>query len=293
MFSRIALRIITGWTKESWKLGLLCFIAVPVLWSVLYSVAFSFGLTGRLANGWTVEHWRKALVDGLLMRTMIHSVYVAGTVTGLVTCLSIGVAAFMSELRNSRLLWIMLLVQSGTPAVVVASQIIHWLGSGGLLSRLAFHGGWITSPNLFPSIVYDTWAVGIILGISLTLLPLATLYFLNLWDVVGLDRYCRLAMQLGCTPLQTRIKVAVPMMIRRGSSMFVLIFLLALGSYEIPLLLDRQSPQMFSVATQQRAGQFNLMNRPQAFALTAVYFTACSGLLLLFLNQRRRSDDGE
>ncbi len=290
MFSNIRRHITVGVIQDSWKLGLLGLIALPVLWSLLYSLAFSLGLTGRLAKGWTTEHWQRALMDGFLARTILHSVYVAFAVTCVVAGISLSIAAFGAELRRSRLLLIMLLVQSGTPAVVVASQTMNWFASGGMLSRIAFQCGLVQSPNEFPAIVNDTWSLGTILGISVTLLPLATLYFMNLWEAIGFERYCRLAKQLGCSSYQATLKVVLPMMIQRGSSMLVLIFLLALGSYEIPLLLGRQSPQMCSVALQQRTGQFNLLNRPQAFALATIYFIACSGLLLLYLRQRRRVD---
>lgn len=282
----------TMWLPQrSWTIGLTCLIALPVLWAILYSVLFSFGILGRLSTGWTVEHWHKAIFDGFLTRTSLYSLYIAFSVTCIVIGTSISLAAFFPNLRHSRWLLMMLLVQSGTPAIVVATQAIYWAGGGGLISRLAYLSGLIDSPNEFPAFVQDPWSIGVILAISLTLLPLAALYFLNQWDIIGLDRYCHLAEQIGCTPWQAKHKVALPMMIKRGSSMLILIFLLALGSYEIPLLLGRQSPQMFSVATQQRASQFNLMNRPQSFALSTVYFVACSGLLVLYLRQRRNSDE--
>ena len=42
-------------------------------------------------------------------------------------------------------------------------------------------------------------------------------------------------------------------------------------AYEIPLLLGRQSPQMFSVLTQRHFGQFDLGQRPEAFTLAVTY----------------------
>jgi len=283
MFARLA--------SNPWRLGLILLIMLPVLWASLYSLAVSCGAVGRLSKGWTFEHWHQAILDGFLLRTISHSVYIAGTVTCIVIGTAICVASFLPRLRHSRLLWIMLFVQSGTPAVVVAAQTMHWVGGGGLLSRLAFHSGLVLSPNDFPAVIRDEWSIGIVFAISLTLLPLALLYFTHLWDAIGFDRFCQLAEQLGCTPWQAKLRVAGPMMIQRGSPLMVLIFLLALGSYEIPLLLDRQSPQMFSVAIQQREESFNLLNRPQSFALATIYFVACSGLLILYFRLQGIGDE--
>lgn len=291
MLNSIAKKIIHRLITVSWRLGLILLILVPVLYASLYSLAVSCGAIGRLSTGWTLVHWHNAIADGFLLRTALHSIYIAASVTCIVIGLALCIAGLLPELRHSRWLWMMLLVQSGTPAVVVAAQTNHWVGGGGLLSRLAFHAGFIQSPNDFPATVHDSWSIGILFSISLTLLPLALLFFLNLWDSVGFDRFCRLAEQLGCTPWQAKFKVALPMMIKRASPLLVLIFLLALGSYEIPLLLDRQSPQMFAVATQQRKDSFNLSNRPQAFVLTTIYFVACSGLLFLHFRLRRVGDE--
>jgi putative spermidine/putrescine transport system permease protein len=291
MLIRLLKKKVQWLAKHSWIVGLVLFIAAPVTWAAIYALAFSLGGVGRLSTGWTVEYWQRSISEGFLTNSIVHSLYISGVVTSLVIVGAICSSALLSELRHSRLLSAILLTQSATPAVVVATQTNHWVGPGGVLSRLAFHCGWIESPNAFPAIVQDPWSIGVIVAITLTLLPLAILYFMNLWDTIGMDRYCQLAEQLGCTPWQTKIKIAIPMLLRRGNALSILVFLLAIGSYEIPLLLDRQTPQMFSVATQRRSEQFNLMNRPESFALATVYFALCTALLFLYIRQRSVRDE--
>lgn len=72
--------------------------------------------------------------------------------------------------------------------------------------------------------------------------------------------------------------------------MLLLNFLWMLGSYEIPLLLGVQYPMMSSVLIQKRSGQFNLLQRPEAFVLATVYFAVVSIGLMLFLVWRRRDE---
>jgi len=93
--------------------------------------------------------------------------------------------------------------------------------------------------------------------------------------------------KLGATRWQARQQVALPMLLSRGRPMILLTFLFNLGSYEIPLLLGRQSPQMFSVLTQRRFGQFDLMQRPEAFVLAITYFLLVGLGLRLLLSWRK------
>jgi putative spermidine/putrescine transport system permease protein len=179
-----------------------------------------------------------------------------------------------------------------TPPAVAAVMAYQFLNPGGLLSRFAYHAGFVTSPSDFPAFVNDRWALGIVLTQFLTSLPVLTLFFLAAWTSARAERYCRLAESLGATPRQARLRVALPMLLRRGLPLITLVFLWQLGTYEIPLLLGRQSPQMFSVLTQRHFGQFDLGQRPEAFTLAVTYLLLSgAGLLVLLLMRRSRRDD--
>src|SRR5690606_25443638 len=133
-------------------------------------------------------------------------------------------------------------------AAVITYQLLN---PGGFVARLAFRAGMIESPSDFPALVNDRYAIGIVLAQTVFALPLLTLFFLKTWQSARVDRYVQLARSLGATTWQARWHVALPMLLERGRPMLLLTFLFNLGSYEIPLLLGRQSPQMFSVLTQR------------------------------------------
>ncbi|MFO1094416.1 MAG: ABC transporter permease subunit [Planctomycetaceae bacterium] len=177
-----------------------------------------------------------------------------------------------------------------TPSALAALLGYQILSPGGLLGRLAFHVGTIESPSELVPLVNDRWAVGIIVTQTLTAAPLMTLFFRGAWKAAHLDRYCRLAESLGATPQQARLRVALPMLLRRGAPLMMLVFLWQLGAYEVPLLLGRQSPQMFSVLTQRHFGQFDLHQRPEAFALSVAYLLLAGAGLWLYLRRRRDAD---
>lgn len=275
------LRRLTLRNQYSGFAGLLM-IAAPVLWIVAYSLLYSTGLIGLLSQGLTLEHWTTALRSGAVVSSMVYSGTIAGTVTILTASVAVGFVVLCPEVRHSKPLTAVLCVPMATPSIVMAFVTYLILNPGGLVARICCHLGLLRTPSEFPELVNDRWALGIIAAAFLGQFPILTLYLLKTWTFAGIDRYCRLAASLGLSAWQTRWRVAVPMLTGRGRSMFLLCFLWTLGLFEIPLLLGVQHPMMYSVLVQKRSGQFNLLQRPEAFVHATIYFVLVSiGLMLL------------
>lgn len=265
-------------------------IVFPMSWVIGYSLLYSLGRIGSLSQGWTFKHWQAAFLVGGLKESLIFSPLIAGVVTLIAVVTSLSVVLISPQLRHRSIVLATLGVPLATPAAVVAVMSYQILNPGGFLSRLCFHAGWITTPSEFPALVNDPWAIGIVIAQSCTAIPLLTLFFLKTWTTARIDRYCQLAQALGACQTRARWRIGLPMLLTRGRQMIILTFLLNLGSYEIPLLLGRQSPQMFSVLTQRRFGQFNLLERPQAFVLATTYVLLVGIGVKLMLAWRRTHD---
>lgn len=264
------------------------FVAIPMLWVALYSIAYSVGLIGLFRKGWTLQYWNAALENNSLIGAVSLSLAVTTCVTLVSASISLATVMIKPQLRASPLFFAMLCLGMGTPSAVTALTVYQILSGGGLLARLCFRFGWIQSPTEFPQLVNDTWAIGIIVSLVIGSLPLLLLYFSQLWTTIKADRLCELAESLGASRWQARTKVALPMLLDRGKSMLLLVFLLNLGSYETPLLLGRQSPQMFSVLTQRRSGIYDLTKRPEAYVLATTYFVIAVSTLVIYLRWKRR-----
>lgn len=85
------------------------------------------------------------------------------------------------------------------PAIVLAFLTYQLLNPGGLISRLCVKAGLIGAAAEFPVLVNDSWAVGIIVAGILGQCPALILYLLKMWSVARVDRYIRLAMELGAS----------------------------------------------------------------------------------------------
>lgn len=272
-----------------WRLILLIFIAGPVIWASCYAAAYSLGGVGRLSKGWTTEHWQQSLDQPQVIDTIVISSTTSLVVLSLIIAITFGVLLVWPWIRNSKRLMLFAVVMMGTPALVLAQMVANTLGPGGWVSRLVYHAGMIDSPSDFPTLINDRYNIGVIIAITLSLLPLSLLYFSQLWETARIERCCQLAQSLGASSIDAKFRVALPMLVFRGKAMLVLLLILVIGSYEIPLLLGRQSPQMFSVATQRMASDFDLSVKPQAYVLATLYFVCTSLMLLVYIRGRSQN----
>ena len=271
------------------RVPLLVLVGLPMAWVVGYSAAYSFGFVGLFSNGFTLEHWRSCLTNTSAGRSVLLSLSVAAVSTLLSTLFSLMVVILWPRCGKNTIFLAITCVGSGTPAVVVALLVSHWFGGGGWLARLAWHIGLIKQPGDAFNLVADRLSLGIIVAQFFTTIPLQLLFFSQMWGTMKGERLAEVAATLGASKWQIKRSVVFPILLRRSRSIVVLSFLFNLGSFEIPLLLGRQSPQMLSVLTQKRTGQFDISQRPESFALSTLYFLVTSGVLILYLNWRRVS----
>lgn len=265
-------------------------VLAPVAWVLIYSLLYSLGLLGTFSQGVTLSHWRTAIQTGGLWQSVLYTSAVSGLSTTLAGALSLAFVLFRPEERSRWSTTLVLCLLLGTPTAVMGLLVYQILNPGGYLARLLHAIGGLTSPDQWPALVNDRWAVGIIVAQTVASFPLLTLYFFSVWESARVDRFRRLAHSLGATEAQTRWRVAFPMLWTRGQSLLLLTFLFNLGSFEIPLLLGRQSPQFFSVMTQRHFGRFDLAERPVAYVLSVVYFVLVAGLLRILLSRRPSHD---
>lgn len=266
---------------------LLALVGLPVGWTAAYAAVYSCGGAGHFSSGWTWQHWRLGYGSGGLTASLAFSLATATVIVSLATVAALAFVLAAHDLRADRRLLALLCLPLGTPAAVTALLVYQLLNPGGLLARLMFHAGWLTTPSDFPALVNDRWAVGIVIAGTYSTFPLLALFFLRTWTSAHVDRYCQLASALGAGLWYSRLRIAVPMLLRRGWPLILLLLLLNLGSYEIPLLLGRQSPQMISVLIQQRSGQFDLQQRPQAFVFATTYLVIAAASVTCLLWRRR------
>jgi len=274
------------WTARV-VLGFFTAVAVvPVAWGFLYALAYSLGLVGLLSHGFTLEHWQRVLDAGELWRSVGYSLAIAAATVTLTVIFALAIAlTFRRHARRGPLSYA-LHFPLALPPIVAALFVFQMLSGAGLVSRIAFRLGWISEIREFPALIYDRAGIGIILTHLALATPFFALLFAQLYENEKLADYTALSQTLGAGRWACLRRVVLPILLRRATANLTLFFIGVFGSFEIPLLLGPQAPQMISVLTQQKFALFDLSQKPAAYLIAVLYTALVLGLLFTVFRKR-------
>ena len=261
--------------RPSWGLALFVIISVlPIAASLVYVGLYSVGLAGILGRGFTLEHWSAVLSSSELWSSLGVSLWIASAVVLLSAAFSLCIALGLGATLDRGPLGWSVHVPLAFPAVLAALSVFMLFGASGWVPRLLLQLGLISTLEGGWSLVQDPWGVGVITAHAFATTALLTLSFRALQHSENLDALDRVAAALGAGPRQRLWRVTVPLLLLRGAPTLALVFILVLGSYEIPLLLGRQSPLMLSVLVMHKyTRRFDLSQKPEALVV-ALFYTA-------------------
>ena len=244
---------------------------LPIAGSLLYAGAYSVGLAGLLSHGFTLDHWRQALGDREIGAAFATSAYVAAVTWVLTVALALALALGLGTFLQRGPLALLIYFPLALPGTVAGLCAFQWLSGAGLLARGAFQLGWIGSPTQFPGLVFDPGSVGIIATQVALAVPFFTLLFARLAEREKLPDLLALASTLGAGRAACLWRVSVPLLLGKARANLALFFVAVAGSFEIPLLLGPQQPQMISVLAWRRFSRFDLADKPSAFIVSILY----------------------
>lgn len=276
--------------SPNWGLTLFVTISVlPLAASLVYAGLYSVGLAGIMAQGFTLDHWSAVLASRELWLSLTVSLWVASAVVivscafALLIALSLGPALDRGPLGWS------VHVPLTFPAVLAALSVFMLCSASGWVPRLLLALGLTSTLQDGWSLVGDPWGIGVITAHLFASTALLTLSFRALQHSERLDALDRVAAALGASGAQRLSRIAVPLLLRRGGPTLALVFILVLGSYEIPLLLGRQSPLMITVLVMHKyTRRFDLTQKPEALVVAMIYTVLVIGVVAWLAWQRTR-----
>jgi putative spermidine/putrescine transport system permease protein len=291
LLQQTAPRLITM-RRPMWGLALFLAISVvPILASLIYAGLYSVGLVGLLSRGFTLDHWITELGGAELWSSLGISVWVATAVVVVSTALGLIIALGSGAALDRGALGWSVHVPLAFPATVAALSVFMLFGATGWVPRLLLQLGVVGTLEDGWSLVHDRLAVGVIVAHAFAATALLTLSFRALQRSEQLEHLDRVAAALGATAWQRLSRISIPLLLKQGTPTLALVFILILGSYEIPKLLGRQSPQMLSVLVMRKYARFDLTQKPNAMVVALVY-TVLVIVVLVWLTRQHRSRAG-
>jgi len=264
---------------------------VPLLLGIIYALSYSLGLVGILNHGFTLRYWQQALWDIEFWFSLGYTFYIGLATIGLTIILALTLALYLRKPLQGGFSGFSVYVPLAFPAIVVAFLVFQLASQSGFFARLVYQLGLISNSSSFPGFVNDSLGIGIIVAHTFMAVPFFTLYFMNLYDQENIAELSQVAETLGATKATQIRQIVVPILLRRSFSTLVLYTIFVMGSYEIPLLLGRQSPQMMSVLVIRKLRKFSLVTIPEAYITALVFIGIIIGLLVVIFNWRRSSYD--
>ncbi|MEO7524590.1 MAG: ABC transporter permease subunit, partial [Ferruginibacter sp.] len=271
---------------------ILCFmllVVLPFAGSLIYAMLYSFGMTGILSKGFTTTHVAGVLQNPEMFFSLLYSFYIAVCSMAIALIFAIaGVLFFKSAIKKSKWSFFPYLPLA-LPAIVTAFISLQVLNKTGVLSRMLYQTDIISNLTQFPEMVNDKFGIGIIVTHILMAIPFFLIYFSNMYEAENVNALSNVARSLGASPGKVAEKIVIPLLVKSGLNTILLYFIFIFGSYEIPLILGQQSPQMMSVLIVSKMQRYNLMDIPQGYFLSLVYSIVVIIILAAFLKSKKQS----
>jgi putative spermidine/putrescine transport system permease protein len=235
----------------------------------------------------TLRHYVEILSSRDFYISLLFTLYFALASTLLSMLLAVGIALVLRE-RFAGSRWMALLFQLPLPVphLVAAAGIVMLLSQSGLVARLLYALGGLSTPAQFPVLVFDRWSVGAILVYVWKETPFIGLVVLATLKSIG-QEYEEVARTLGASRWQCFRYVLLPLIGPGLISTSVIVFAFTFGSFEVPLLLGQRYPNVLPVRAYQLYNDPDLTLRPAAMA-EGMVITMVIVLLLAFYRRLAR-----
>lgn len=243
-------------------------------------------LIGR--NEWSLQAYRHLLSQEAFYRSLGLSLWISLISTALATVLALGSVLALRRLANEQR-WLSFIFQLNIPIphLVGAIGILFLFSPSGWLARLAYHLGLIGEPGDFPALVFDPYAIGIILEYVWKETFFIGLILLAVLQSIDED-YENAARTLGANRWQRFRYVLLPLLKPGILSTSVLVFAFSFGAFEVPLLLGQRFPSALPVLAYRSYTDADLNARAEAMALSVIIAITITALALIFLKLTRR-----
>ncbi len=239
----------------------------------------AFGLTEP-----TLKYYKEILTRSDILQSLKYSLYIAFVSAFFATSIGTILCAILVNLRQvkgkvMRVVQIPIIV----PHVIVALFAINILSQNGILARIEAQLGLISDQQQFPLLLYDGHGIGVILAYLWKEIPFIVYFVIALMANIS-DGLGEAATNLGANRIQVFWKITLPLCMNTILSGFLIIFVFALGAYELPFILGATLPRALPVLAYIEYSKPDLLARPYAMAINGLMIAvSCSVAVIYYI----------
>lgn len=239
-------------------------------------------------NDPNINAYTSILTDEAFLLSFILTFHIAFTSTVIASILAVASALLLRPaFRGKRIITFLFQLNLTIPHLVGAIGILYLFSQSGFIARLASALDIIDRPNEFPALVFDRYAIGIILQYIWKEIPFIGVIVLAILQSIGED-YEAVAQSLGANRWQRFRHVTLPLIMPGVLSASVIVFAFTFGAFEIPFLLGQNYPAALPVLAFRSYTDVDLNSRPQAMAMAMVIAFLSTLMILAYMNLSRR-----
>ena len=230
-----------------------------------FGIIPAFGLTD-----FSLNYYAETLQNTEVLRSLLFSLWISAASAGLAVTLGIGLS-YLLLAGGYRRGAVMRVIELPViiPHVVVALFVVNICSQNGLIARVFYHFGLIEESRQFPLLIYDPQGRGIILGYLWKEIPFIVYFTISMLGSVN-GSLGEAAVNLGASSFTAFRKVTLPLCMPNILTGFLIVFLFAMGAYELPMLLGSTSPKALPVLAYIRYTHPDLKTRPYAMAINGM-----------------------
>jgi putative spermidine/putrescine transport system permease protein len=239
-----------------------------------------------------LDAYAAVLGSATFLRSFLLSFHIAFTSTLLSALIALWAALLLRRsFAGRRIITFLFQMNLTVPHLVGAIGILYLFSQSGTFARFGHVAMLIERPSDFPAMVFDPYAIGIILQYVWKEVPFIGLILLANMQTIGED-YESVARSLGASRWQAFRHVLLPL-IRPGLlSASALVFAFAFGAYEIPAILGASFPSALPVLAYRNFTDVDLAARPEAMAMAMIIAVFASVLIFIYLRFAGRKEGG-
>jgi putative spermidine/putrescine transport system permease protein len=239
-------------------------------------------------NDPNIDAYISILTDQAFLLSFVLTFHIAFTSTVIASILAVAAALLLRPaFRGKRIVAFFFQLNLTIPHLVGAIGILYLFSQSGLIARLASASNLIDRPNEFPALVFDRFAIGIILQYIWKEIPFIGVIVLAILQSVGED-YEAVAQSLGANRWQRFRYVTLPLIMPGVLSASVIVFAFTFGAFEIPFLLGQNFPAALPVLAYRSYTDVDLAARPEAMAMAMVIAFLSTIMIVAYMNLSRR-----
>jgi len=222
------------------------------------------------------------------LRSLGLTLWIAIASTLISMAIAVGVGLILREsFRGSRISTFLFQLNLPIPHIVGAIGISFLFTQGGFISRIAHSIDLIDQPSEFPELVFDPYAIGIILEYVWKEIPFIGVVVIAILVSIG-DDYEEMAQTLGASAWQRFRYVLLPLLLPGVLSASVIVLAFTFGAFEVPFILGQAFPQPLPVLAVRNFTNPDLNQRPEAMATAIVIAALSTFLIIVYMSLSRR-----